>query len=96
MDNSAGNETLFYTLITSNPELCAPAPGSNVSHVIYKGAECGGKGSKKIQWLTMHTVDPRPGISKAACTWDSEPIGSAFTGGCGACAKAVRLPNEVC
>jgi hypothetical protein len=95
LDNLAGNETLFYTLLTSDPNLCAPAAGSNVSHVIYKGALCGGKGSKNIQWLSMHTVDPRAGMPKSDCAWN-EPIGTVYTGRCGSCAANVRLPNTVC
>lgn len=92
---AAGNTTLFFTLATNNPELCAPAAGSNVSHVIYQGELCGGAGSKKIQWMSMHTVDPRAGMGPASCRWAEAP-GSDFTGGCGSCAKDVRLPNEVC
>jgi hypothetical protein len=94
---AGANQTLFYTLVTADPALCAPAPGSNVSHVIFSGARCGGEGSKKIQWQSMHTVDPRPGLPGPGlvCTWHEGP-GGDYTGGCGTCAKHVCLPLEVC
>ena len=87
------NATIHFTLVTSQAALCAPAPGSAVSHVVYTGRRCGGKGSKAIQWESMRTLDPRPGAMQ--CSW-SEQAGSPWTGRCGSCAESVRLPTEVC
>ena len=92
---AGGNTTLHYTLVTSMPQLCAPAPGSRVSHAIYTGAVCGASGSKQIQWAGAHTVDPRPGLAPSECTWDFA-AGSNYTGTCGGCAAWVRLPTEIC
>ena len=61
-------------------QLCAPAPGSNVSHTMYKGALCGeGAAAKHIQWQSAHTVDPRTGMRPIECTWQF-PVGSNYTG----------------
>ena len=90
-----GNKTLIYTLITNMSQLCAPAPGSNVSHTVYSGVLCGGDGSKQIQWQSAYTRDPRDGVSPAQCTW-TFTAGSKYTGYCGSCAALVRLPTEIC
>ena len=58
---AGGNTTLFYTAITTDTGLCAPAPGKNVSHVVYSGERCGGEGSTAILWHSAHTIDPRAG-----------------------------------
>ena len=39
----------YYTAVTTDNGLCAPASGSNLSLVILIGALCGGSGSKAIQ-----------------------------------------------
>jgi hypothetical protein len=39
----------YYTVVTTDNGLCAPASGSNLSLVILIGALCGGSGSKAIQ-----------------------------------------------
>ena len=95
-----GNTTLFYTVQTSASSLCAPAPGKNVSKVIYQGKLCGAKGSKTIQWSAAHTVDPRAGLQPGACAWNFPP-GSEYNGGCGSCVhnpqdEQLRLPTHVC
>ena len=93
--DAGGNTTLFFTVQTDNPVLCAPAPNSNVSHTIYKGSLCGPRAEKAIQWESMHTVDPRAGMQPSACSW-VEPVGSPYTGTCGGCAEIVHLPTHVC
>lgn len=95
-----GNTTLFYTLQTADERLCAPAAGQKVSSVIYQGVLCGGHGSNAIQWMSAHTVDPRPGLGPGACAWKFPP-GSDYTGWCGSCVhdpfdNQLRLPTHVC
>ena len=88
---------LRYTLTTSDEALCAPAPGSNVSHVQYTGALCGGK---NIAWTSMATVDPRANKAKTGvCAWsvqDNPADIEAYLGTCGVGATKVLLPIQVC
>ena len=98
-----GNQTLFFTTVTSDTGLCAPAPGQNVSHVIYSGALCGANGSRAIQWHSAHTVDPRAGLPPQSCAWHfnaSSIEGRKHVGGCGSCVHdpygELRLPTHVC
>ena len=101
-----GNTTLFFTAVTTDPGLCAPAPGKNVSRVLYSGALCGANGSKAIQWHSAHTLDPRPGLPPSSCAWRFDPgsvEGKKHVGGCGSCVHdpyvppdPLRLPTHVC
>lgn len=93
--DAQGNTTLFYTLVTDSSDLCAPAPGASVSHVLYNGSRCGD--GKAIVWHGMHTLDPRAGLTPAQCSWTSTTA-PAYTGACGAepTAQGVRLPTHVC
>lgn len=93
--DSQGNTTITYVATTNDSALCAPAPGSTVSHVRYTGTLCGGNNSKSIQWLSMYTLDPRPGLKPSDCTWQ-EPEGSVYTGYCGTCPADIRLPTQIC
>jgi hypothetical protein len=89
------NTTLYYSLVNSVEELCAPRNGTGTVTTIFRGVRCGATGSKTIQWQAMHTVNPRPGEQPSNCEW-TEPPGSPFVGGCGSCATMVRLPTHVC
>jgi hypothetical protein len=85
-----------YTLVTSIEQLCAPAPGSNVSHVVYSGSICDAE-KKKILWESMRTLDPRKGTSE--CSWsrteDPRDI-PGYLGDCGVAPMDVVLPIAVC
>jgi hypothetical protein len=96
--DAGGNTTLLFTAETSDNALCAATPRK--SSVIFSGALCGTKGSTAIQWLSAHTVDPRPGLKPADCAWEFPP-GSRYTGFCGSCVHdpgdpELRLPTHVC
>jgi len=87
-----------YTLVTDLAGLCAPAPGSAVSHVVYTGFICDTDGNK-IRWDSMRTEDPRADVSPAQCEWSrkSNPGDvSGFFGGCGTGASQVLLPGQLC
>ena len=90
------NQTLYYTLVNHDEPLCAPQGNTTDISTIFHGVRCGVRGaSKAIQWQGMHTIDPRPGMKPGDCSWE-EPPGSVYTGNCGSCPTAVRLPTHVC
>jgi hypothetical protein len=104
------NTTLHYTLLNHIEQLCAPQdPKQNACtgngcapqdiktdvHTVFTGARCGGKDSKAIQWQAMHTIDPRLGMRPSVCSW-TEAMGSPYTGYCGSCPSALRLPTQIC
>jgi hypothetical protein len=96
LPNPTNNSNVTFTLVTALESLCAPAPGSNTSHVIYTGVLCG---NKSILWNAMHTMDPRAGTHAGACAWSRAADGSdvpGFFGLCGVAANAVVLPSQVC
>ena len=91
------------TAVTTDTGLCAPAPGKNISHVVYSGALCGANGSKAIQWRSAYTIDPRKGLPPASCKWDFNPDsveGRKHMVSCGSCVRdpygVLRLPTHVC
>ena len=97
--NATANGTVTYILVTSDPGLCAPAPGSSVSHVHYIGQACGA-GNRSILWTSMTTPDYRSGLDPSECTWsrDADPrdIATYFGTSCGVAPTAVMLPSSVC
>ena len=88
-----------FTLVTTLRVLCAPNVGSNVSHIVYSGTLCGGRGSKYILWQSMHTIDPHTGKEPAQCSWNrSADPGDVrnYLGRCGVAPLAVLIPTQVC
>ena len=84
-----------------NSSTCAGCDGVPFSGKSLDACDvCGGDGSKAIQWLSAHTVDPRPGLAPGDCAWKFPP-GSIYTGWCGSCVQdpddnKLRLPTHVC
>ena len=98
--NATAGEAPAAVATTSLVPLCAPAPGSTVSHVAYTGVRCAGRG---ILWTAMRTLDPKPGIPHpgTACAWSAAGKTAAwradYTGGCGVAPVLVPgLPTTVC
>eukprot|EP00038_Savillea_parva_P004530 m.139223 g.139223 ORF g.139223 m.139223 type:complete len:702 (+) comp11497_c0_seq12:67-2172(+) len=95
--NATTNGTVAYVLVTGDPGLCAPAPGSHVSHVYYVGKACG---NHSILWTAMRTPDFRPGLQPSDCTWSraANPIdtNTYFGATCGVPPTKVELPTKVC
>eukprot|EP00750_Incisomonas_marina_P031586 INCI8243.6.p1 GENE.INCI8243.6~~INCI8243.6.p1 ORF type:complete len:670 (+),score=93.98 INCI8243.6:207-2216(+) len=105
------NGTLTYTLSTADPGLCAPAVGSNVSHVHYVGRSCApddaaGTGARSggetgILWTSMATSDPRSGLQPSDCAWsrtgNPQDVAGYFGTSCGGAPPTrVLLPTRVC
>lgn len=96
LKHPAGQSTVNYTLTTAITALCAPSPGSNVSHVVYTGAICG---NKSIVWNSMRNPSPREGYSIAQCEWSRQANPNdipEFFGDCGTSGTSVTLPTSVC
>lgn len=67
--------------------------------LLLPGTACG-DGGKFVEWQSMKTLDPRPGVSPANCEWsrDGNPgdVASYFGTSCGVCPTAISIPTTVC
>lgn len=95
-NNSFLKKNVYYTVNTSSPALCAPWGGRNVK-VTYKGTNCNNQDD--IQWNSMETINPRPGLSQSACSWKrsgNNSWNSDWVGFCGVAPKKVsNLPVNI-
>ena len=86
------------TVTSSFVALCAPAPGSHVSHIKYSGVACG---AGKIRWTGMANLDPAPADKGKQCSWNASALPAAWaaqwTGGCGVAPTMMKgLPMRFC
>ena len=103
LNTSAGTTILTTTVVTSEHSLCAPAPGSAVSHVKFTGHRCNttAGGPHSILWDGMQTLDPRAGVAPQQCEWtaaeQTDDWRAQWTGACGvAHLNVLQLPTHAC